>query len=250
VKRLDGKVALVTGGGGGIGRGICRMLAAEGAAIACVDLNAEAASETVRIVGEEGGQARAHRVDLANRAATHALFREIDRDFGRLDVLVNNAVWIQFDPIEKVEEAVVDRMLGIGLKALLWTTQAALPALSRQGGSIINVASIAALRGTAERIVYSAVKGAVVSMTLEAAVELGPRKIRVNAIAPGAMLANPGTAARLGPERIKLRLQTTPLGRLGTPEDMAGVVLFLSSDDSRFVTGTVIPVDGGRLIVA
>lgn len=250
MSRLDGTVALVTGAGGAIGRGICRTLAAEGARIACVDIHEQNAAETVRLIREAGGEACAYRTDITDRDATHALFKQVDADFGRLDTLVNNAMWIQFDPIENVCEDVADRMIAIGLKALLWTTQAALPALARRGGSIVNIASIAALRGTAERIVYSAVKGAVVAMTLESAVELGPRKIRVNAIAPGAVLANPGTAARLGPERIRLRLETTPLGRLGTPEDIAGVVLFLASEDSRFVSGTVIPVDGGRLIVA
>lgn len=248
--RLTGKVAVVTGAGGGIGRGICTTLASEGASIACVDVDEASCAETARLVTQAGGTARAYQADLADRAATHVLFANIDRHFGRIDVLVNNAMWIQFEPIEAVREDVVDRMFGIGLKALFWTTQAAIPALAREGGSIINLASIAALRGTPDRMVYCTVKGGVVAMTLEAAVELGPRQIRVNAIAPGAVLANPATAARLGPERIQLRIDSTPLGRLGTPDDMARVVLFLASDDSRFVTGTVIPVDGGRLIVA
>jgi 3-oxoacyl-[acyl-carrier protein] reductase len=174
----------------------------------------------------------------------------VDSDFGRIDVLVNNAMWISFDPIADVSEDVVDRMFGIGLKALFWTTQAAQPMLARRGGSIVNMASIAAIRGMPSRMVYSAVKGGVTAMTLACAAELGPQGIRVNAIAPGAVLANPATAERIGPAGIQLRLDTTPLKRLGQPDDMADVALFLASDDSRFVTGTLIPVDGGRLITA
>jgi NAD(P)-dependent dehydrogenase (short-subunit alcohol dehydrogenase family) len=249
MNRLKDKVAVVTGGGGGIGRAICRLLASEGAAIACVDIAEKAASETVELVAREGGRALSYAVDITRRDAVHELMADVDRDFGRIDVLVNNAMWIQYEPIEEVREETVDRMFGIGLKALFWTTQAATPMLARRGGSIVNLSSIAAVRGTASRLVYCTVKGGVAAMTLECAAELGPKNIRVNAIAPGAVL-NPGTAERLGPKLIQLRIDTTPLGRLGTPEDMAGVVLFLASDDSRFVNGTFIPVDGGRLITA
>ena len=166
---------------------------------------------------------------------------------GGLDVLVNNAMWISYDCIEDVGEEVVEKMFGIGLKAVIWTIQAAIGALSRRGGSIINVSSIAAIRGTEKRMVYCTVKGGVAAMTVQCAVELGPRGIRVNAIAPGLVL-HAGSERRLGPKLIQLRRDTTPLGRLATPDDMAAVVLFLASDDSRFVTGTMIPVDGGRRI--
>lgn len=249
MKRLEDKVALVTGAGGGIGRAICRTLADEGAWVACVDIDEVACQETVRQVQDAGGVAKAYCADLSRRHETQQVFADLDRDTGRLDVLVNNAMWIRYEPIEAVREEVVDKMFGIGLKALFWTTQAGTAALARRGGSIINMSSIAAVRGTAHRMVYCTVKGGVAALTLECAAELGPKQIRVNAIAPGAVL-NPGTAERLGPAAIQLRLDTTPLGRLGQPDDMARVVLFLASDDSRFVTGTFIPVDGGRLITA
>lgn len=249
MNRLENKVALVTGAGGGIGRAICKTLAAEGAAIACVDLDPVSCAETTRLVAEAGGVAHAYKSDISKRSETQRLFAKVDSQFGRLDILVNNAMWIRYDPIEEVQEETVDRMFGIGLKALMWTTQAAVPALARRGGSIINMASIAAVRGSPNRLVYCTVKGGVAAMTLTCAAELGPRQIRVNAIAPGAV-PNPATAERLGPVLLQLRIDTTPLGRLGTPDDMASVVLFLASDDSRFVTGTLIPVDGGRLITA
>ncbi len=249
MKRLEKKVAIVTGGGGGIGRAMCKTFAEHGAAVACVDLNEAAAGETVKQVEAQGGSARAYAVDLSVRNDVHALMNRIDADFGRIDVLVNNAMWIRYEPISEVNEETVDKMFGIGLKALFWTTQAAAPIMGRQGGSIINMSSIAAVRGTPNRLVYCTVKGGVAAMTLECAAELGRHQIRVNAIAPGAVL-NPGTAERLGPAAIQLRLDTTPLQRLGQPEDMAAVALFLASDDSRFVTGTLIPVDGGRLITA
>ena len=248
--RLSGKVALVTGAGGGIGRAISLSFAAEGAAVACVDLHGIGAPETARLISESGGVARAYKTDIAVRAQTRELVAAAEQDLGGLDILVNNAMWIRYDAIDAVDEEVVDKMFGVGLRALIWTTQAALPALDRRGGgSIINLSAIAAVRGSPNRIVYCTVKGGVDAMTLQCAVELGPRKIRVNAIAPGA-IPNAGTIARLGPELIKLRLDTTPLGRLGVPDDVASVALFFASDDSRFVTGSIIPVDGGRRIVS
>jgi 3-oxoacyl-[acyl-carrier protein] reductase len=249
MNRLENKVTLVTGAGGAIGRVISLTLAAQGAAIACVDLDEASCAETVRLVAAAGGKARAWKTDLSNREATHRLIAEADAYFGRLDVLVNNAMWIRYDPIEAVSEDTMDRMFGIGLKAMVWTTQAAIPALSRRGGSIINMASIAAVRGAPNRILYCTVKGGVVAMTLQCASELGPKKIRVNAIAPAAVPA-PATAARLGPALIQQRIDSTPLGRLATPEDVARVVLFFASEDSGFVTGTLMPVDGGLIVGA
>lgn len=159
-------------------------------------------------------------------------------------------MWISYDAIPDVTEDVVDKMFGIGLKAVMWTTQAALPLMEAAGGgSIVNYASIAALRGTSERIVYCAVKAGITGITRASAAELGDRNIRVNAIAPGAVLF-PATAERLGPERIELRKRTTPLGRLGEAMDMARATLFFASDDSAFITGQVLTVDGGRIVTA
>ncbi len=245
MNRLSGKVAFVTGAGGVIGRGICLTLAAQGAAVACVDVDEASSAETVREVTNAGGTARSYVADLSDRQAAHAAVKRVDKELGGLDVLVNNAMWISYDAVEDVSEETVDKMFGVGLRAVIWTIQAAVGPLVRRAGSIINVASIAAIRGTEKRIVYCTVKGGLNAMTVQCAVELGPRGIRVNAIAPGLVL-HAGSERRLGPKLIQLRKDTTPLGRLATSDDMAAVVLFLASDDSRFVTGTLIPVDGGR----
>jgi NAD(P)-dependent dehydrogenase (short-subunit alcohol dehydrogenase family) len=247
MQRLPGKVAFVTGAGGVIGRAICLTLGMEGAAVACVDVDRASGEETARQVAERGGVARFFGADLSDRAAAQEAVARVDKELGGLDVLVNNAMWISYDAIEDVREEVVEKMFGIGLKAVIWTIQAAVEPLGRRGGSIVNVSSIAAMRGTEKRIVYCTVKGGLAAMTVQCAVELGPRGIRVNAIAPGLVLHG-GSERRLGPELIQQRRDTTPLGRLATSDDMASAVLFLASDDSRFVTGTTIPVDGGRRI--
>ncbi|OWU84622.1 hypothetical protein ATO6_13265 [Oceanicola sp. 22II-s10i] len=248
--RLDGKVALITGAGGGIGREMAQLFATEGAMVLCVDIASDRNEETAALIEKAGGRAEALTTDISSRSACHQMMEGVHQRHGKLDVLVNNAMWISYDAIPDVTEEVVDKMFGIGLKAVMWTTQAALPLMEKAGGgSIINYASIAALRGTAERIVYCAVKAGVTGITRASAAELGDRNIRVNAIAPGAVLF-PATAERLGPEKIELRKRTTPLGRLGEAEDMARATLFFASDDSAFITGQVLTVDGGRIMSA
>lgn len=247
--RLETKVAVITGAGGGIGRAMALLFASEGATVMVLDISQQNADETVRQVKAAGGSAHAYTCDLSKRSNVHEVIARIGRDHGRLDILVNNAMWISYDKIADVTEDIVDRMFDIGLKAVIWTTQAAEELLARQGGAIINVASIAALTGSPDRIVYCAVKAGVTGITRASAVELGPKGIRVNAIAPGAVLF-PATAKRLGPEGIDIRMKTTPLRRLGEAEDMAKVTLFLASGDSEFVNGMVITIDGGRIITA
>lgn len=249
-ERLKNKIALVTGAGGNIGRTIARQFATEGASVACVDINKPTADETASLINQAGGHAQAYAADLGNRQDVFQLFEKMIEEFGGLDILVNNAMWIRYEPIEKVEEDTVEKMFAIGLKSIFWTVQAALPRFEeRGGGSIINISSIAAIRGSVDRLLYCTVKGGVNAMTMQCAVELGPRNIRVNAIAPGAVL-HEGSITRLGPELIQLRRDTTPLGQLPQAGDIASAALFLAGDESRLVTGELICVDGGRRIVS
>ena len=244
--RLTGKVALVTGAGGVIGAGIASTLAARGGHVACVDIDIEAARRTAATVQEEGGAATSYGADSSDRGSVQALISKVADDLGGLDVLVNNAMWIRYQPLSEVDEETLDRMLGIGVKAVLWTIQSSLPLMRRAGkGSIVNIASLAALRGTANSSVYGAVKGGVVALTQHLAVELGPDRIRVNAVAPG-LVPTPGALARLGPEGYQKRLDATPLGRFGIPSDIAEATAFLASDSSAFMTGQTMVLDGGR----
>jgi NAD(P)-dependent dehydrogenase (short-subunit alcohol dehydrogenase family) len=223
--RLDGKVAVVTGAGRGIGAAVAARLTADGLQVVAIDR-------------EPGTDLT---LDVTDRAAVLQALGALER----LDVVVNCAMWIRYEPIEEVEEDTVDGMLAVGLKACLWTTQAALPAMRAQGGGVIvHMASPAALHGFPTAGVYSAVKGAVASFTRQSAVELAPAGIRVNALVPGA-IPTPGARAVVDDAGYDLRRARTPLGRLGTPEDIAGAVSFLASEDASFMTGQLLVVDGG-----
>jgi 3-oxoacyl-[acyl-carrier protein] reductase len=167
------------------------------------------------------------------------------RDAGRLDIMVNNAAWVRYQPLAEITTEVVDRMVEIGFKSVIWGMQAAAEAMDPQrGGAIINVASIAAIKSPQRSVVYSGIKAGVVGMTRAAAADLGPRNIRVNAVAPGAVPTE-GTARHRNAELDAKRVARTPLGRLGTVEDIADAICFLASDASRFLTADVLCLDGG-----
>jgi NAD(P)-dependent dehydrogenase (short-subunit alcohol dehydrogenase family) len=218
-------VAVVTGAGRGIGAGIAQRLARDG----------------MRVVGIDRAPGTELTLDVTDRAAVHAALGALER----IDVVVNCAMWIRYERIEDVEEETVDGMLAVGLKACLWTTQAALPAMRAQGGgAIVHLASPAALHGFPTAGVYSAVKGAVAAFTRQSAVELAPDNIRVNAVVPGAV-PTPGAREVVDDAGYEYRRQRTPLGRLGTPEDIAGGVAFLASPDAGFMTGQLLVLDGG-----
>lgn len=245
---LTHKVAVVTGAGRGIGRAVAVRLAKDGFHVVAADLDAPGAQETAEAIRETGGQAEALVLDVTDRAAVQDAFDGIHRRLGRVDALVNNAMWITYAPLVDFDEKAVDGMFGIGVKAAIWTMQAAIPLMKAQGsGAIVNLSSPAAVRSVPGGALYAAVKGAVTSLTLQSAGELGGDGIRVNAVMPGSVPTE-GARAVVDDSGFELRKARTPVGRLGRPEDIAGAVAFLVSADADFVTGHVLAADGGFLV--
>jgi NAD(P)-dependent dehydrogenase (short-subunit alcohol dehydrogenase family) len=241
--RQQGRVALVTGGARGIGRGIVERLAAEGAAIGVLDLKLELAEETAAAIRARGGRAVAFGGDVSKRETLFDAAEGVTREFGRLDVLVSNAMWVRYGPIDEITPETLQRMVGTGFASVVWGIQAASKYMT-EGGSVVNIASAAAFLGLPQGMLYCGVKAGVLGLVRSAAVDLGPRGIRVNAVAPGSVPTE-GVKINVDPEKVKIRIAKTPLGRLGTVEDIAAAVAFLASSDSSWITGECIKVEGG-----
>ncbi len=243
---LSGKVAVVAGASKGIGAAIARKLAEEGAAVVVnYAASAREAQAVAAKIAARGGQAAAIQADLREPGQARALIAETLRRFGKLDVLVNNAGVYEFQPLSAVDPGHFDRQFGLNVRGLLFATREAAQAFGDRGGSVINISSVVSLSPAPNGSVYSATKAAVDSITRSLAAELGPRRILVNSVLPGAtetegfnaMPASRGLRTALVPK--------TPLGRLGQPRDIANVVAFLASDEAGWITGQLIPVNGG-----
>ena len=246
--QLDGLTVVLTGASGGIGSVMSRVFAQAGAAVAMVDIDGDGVRTLASEIAAGGGRVMPIEADLTQRSRAGEIVAVVQAQFGDIDVLVNNATWATYQTIDQVDEATLDRMLAAGLKQVIWMTQAAVPSIMRRGGgSIVNMSSISALTGMAYSPVYAAIKAGIDGFTRALAVDLGARAIRVNSVAPSA-IPSPMSMRILDESAWEGRRRRTPLGRIGTADDIAQVVMFLASPASSFVTGEVLRADGGYCI--
>ncbi|MBI4492568.1 MAG: glucose 1-dehydrogenase [Chloroflexi bacterium] len=249
--RYQGKVAIVTGGGHGIGAAYCRGFAREGARVVVADIDGPAAEQVAADLAREGAQALGVRTDVATLESAREMARRAHEQYGRIDVLVNNAAIFATIPInragfEEIDDAEWDRVMAVNVKGIWYCCRAVAPYMrQQQSGSIINIASGTALYGPAGRIHYVASKGAVLAFTRTLARELGGANIRVNSLTPGSTLseANPTE------EILRMRAAATgdrAIKRVQRPDDLVGACLFLGSDDAAFMTGQTLVADGGQ----
>jgi 3-oxoacyl-[acyl-carrier protein] reductase len=246
-QKLAGKVAVVTGASKGIGAEIAQHLAADGAAVVVNYARAkEGADRVVDEITKRGGKAVAVQADVAKKKDIEQLFAAAKKAFGRVDILVNNAGVYQFDPLDAVTEEEFHREFNTNVLGLILATQAAVTHFDNSGGSVINVSSVASTATPPTSVVYSATKGAVDAVTRVLAKELGPRKIRVNAINPGMVETEGFHAVGIADTDFETNtIAQTPLGRIGQPADIAPAVVFLASNDAAWISGETIRVAGG-----
>ena len=244
---FSGKAALVTGAGSGIGRETARQLAAGGAGVLCLDIDKVRVDEVVAELAGSGAEVRGHCGDVSDPAVCEAAVAAALERFGRLDVLCNIAGVAMLRSLDQVDDALWQRILGINLSGPFYLCRAALPALVKSGGNIVNVASQAGLKGYSHLSAYSASKGGLVLLTRSLAVELAPQGVRVNCVCPGAVLTNIHESMDAGvsfPEELtSAMVQRHPA--MSPPEDVANAIVFLASDRASSATGSVFAVDGG-----
>ena len=245
MSKLEGKVAVVTGASKGIGASIAEHLGAEGASVVVnYATSKQGADKVVEKITSKGGKAIAVQADTSKQDDIKRLFAETKQAFGKLDILVNNAGIFKFAPLEAITPEHFHQQFDINVLGVLLATQEAVKLMS-EGSSIINISSLVANSGFPSNAVYSATKAALDQVTRTLATELGPKKIRVNSVNPGLIITE-GVQAMEGTDEFQKQvLAMTPLGRLGQPEDIASVVTFYASNDSRWITGQEIVVAGG-----
>lgn len=244
--RLEGKTAFVTGGAGGIGLAIAREFAGAGAKVAVADIDkalldkAMADNPDLGLVAVE--------CDVSDRAAVFDRVNDFARAHGGIDILVNNAVFFHYEPLEGFDPDVASKMIDVGYKGAIWASQACIPHMRKAGGgSILNLSSVTVSQAFMNTAVYTSIKGAIDALTRQQAAELGGHGIRVNALAPGTV-ATPGTAKVIDEEGWRSRASKTLIGELPTAQDIAKAGLFLVSEDARCITGVTLKVDSGMTI--
>lgn len=244
---LKGRVAVVTGAGRGIGSATARTLARAGAAIALIDRDASGVTRTAQEIGLAGGEALPFTNDITDAFAVERTFDRVVEEWGRLDILVNNAGALREAPLDDLSEGDLQDMIDVNLRGTMVCARAALPhMLARRHGRILSASSVSTRLGARGLTAYSAAKAAVIGMTRTWARELGPSGITANVVAPG--LIDSETVRSVPPEELEATLAHIPARRLGTPEEVAAVYLFLASDLASFVNGAVVGVDGGLLL--
>ena len=246
-RKLSGKDAVVTGASKGIGAGIAKAIAAEGASV--VVNYASAKSDADKIVDEilkAGGKAVAVQVNVAKKSEVQRLFADAEKAFGKIDILVNNAGVYEFVPLEDITEQQFHRMFDTNVLGMLLVTQEAVKHFNLNGGSIINIGSLASSLTPPTAVVYNATKGAVDAITRTLAKELGPRRIRVNSINPGMVVTEGSIAGGFTEGDFRKMFESqSPLGRVGEPKDIAPAAVFFASDDSSWITGETLFIAGG-----
>lgn len=246
MNRLKDKVAIITGAGSGIGRAMATIFAQEGAKVVVADINEEGGSETVKLIEDGGGEAEFARTDVSSEQDIKSMINVAVEKFGGLDILINNAGVALMADLMNTTDEIWQKTIDVDLKGVFLGIKAAVPEMEKRGkGKIISTASIAGLVGFQGITAYCAAKGGVVNMTKEIALDLASKKINVNAIAPGVIKTNMTTDILKDEKTAAGMLAQTPLGRFGEPEDIAWAAVYLASDESDFMTGQTIAIDGG-----
>jgi len=244
--RLDGKVAIITGAGTGIGRPIATLSAREGAKVVVACRGVEHGEETVRMIKKAGGEAAFVKTDVSKAEDVKKMVKTTIDTYGKLSVLVNNSATNLYKPLQEFTEEEFERMISVNLKGVWLGMKYAFPEMVKAGGgSIININSIVADAAQNGSGIYSATKGGVLSMSRVAAVEFAAKNIRVNCVKPGVIDTPMLSAVKSSQEAIERVERETPLGRIGKPEDIAPLVVFLASDEASFITGAEMSIDGG-----
>jgi len=245
IAELAEQAVLITGAGRGLGRAMAARLAQHGVSVGLVDIDETSCTAAAAAICAAGGKASAYVADAADRTVLLEVAGRFAEQHAGLDAVINNAMLLRYEPISAITEAVAEQMLGVGVKAALWGAQALLSYMKAdRSTAIINMTSPVAERGYPNTALYSAVKGALATLTKTLAAELGPRGVRVNALAPGSV-PTPGAMALNDQAEYERRARTIPLRRLGHEEDVAAAALFLLSPAAAFINGEILHVDGG-----